>query len=132
MSVVKINVLTVPAERRDVLEERFGARAGEVDSTPGFESFQLLRPTDDSDRYFVVTQWESEDAFEAWMASRAFQRGHAGGGSDGGGATERTHGTHGAHGTDDEAAGQDVSRRPAATDAELLSFEVVQQSTAQR
>ncbi len=138
MSVVKINVLTVPAERRDVLEERFGARAGEVDSTPGFESFQLLRPTDDSDRYFVVTQWESEDAFEAWMASRAFQRGHAGGGSDGGGAMERTHGadgthgTDGAHGTDDEAAGQHASRRPAATDAELLSFEVVQESTAQR
>lgn len=135
MSVVKINVLTVPAERREVLEERFGARAGEVDSTPGFESFQLLRPTDDSDRYFVVTQWESEDAFEAWMASRAFQRGHAGGGSDGGGATEQTHGTHGTDGapvTDDEAAGQDPSRRPAATDAELLSFEVVQESTAQR
>ena len=126
MSVVKINVLTVPAERRDVLEQRFGARAGEVDSTPGFESFQLLRPTDDSDRYFVVTQWESEDAFEAWMASRAFQRGHAGGGADGGGGTERT------HGTDDEAAGSEASRRPAATDAELLSFEVVQESTAQR
>ena len=110
MSVVKINVLTVPKERRAVLEERFGARAGEVDTVPGFESFQLLRPSDDGDRYFVVTQWESEAAFEDWMASRAFARGH---GDSGGGPAE---------------GGQE---RPAASDAELLSFEVVQESRGQ-
>ena len=77
MAIVKINVLTVPEERSDTLEERFASRAGEVEKTPGFLSFELLRPTDDSDEYFVVTRWESEEAFQAWMDSREFQQGHA-------------------------------------------------------
>lgn len=125
MSVVKINVLTVPAERREVLEERFGARAGEVDTTPGFESFQLLRPTDDSDRYFVVTQWESEEAFDDWMSSRAFQRGH---GTQSGEAGESPRGSD--HADGGEARGSDSGSRPAASGAELLSFEVIQSSVA--
>ncbi|HKJ56556.1 MAG TPA: antibiotic biosynthesis monooxygenase [Nitriliruptoraceae bacterium] len=125
MSVVKINVLTVPAERREVLEQRFGARAGEVDTTPGFESFQLLRPTDDSDRYFVVTQWESEEAFEAWMSSRAFQRGH---GTQSGESSESPEAPGNADGG--EARGSDSGSRPAASGAELLSFEVIQSSVA--
>jgi heme oxygenase (mycobilin-producing) len=44
MSVVKINVLTVPADQRAVLEERFAHRAGVVESSDGFEWFELLRP----------------------------------------------------------------------------------------
>ncbi len=115
MSVVKINVLQVPDERRDVLEERFAARAGEVDSTPGFESFELLRPTDDSDRYFVVTRWETEQAFTDWMESQAFRRGHAGGGEGGEGGGD---------------ASQRPSGPPAAAQSELLSFEVIQESRA--
>lgn len=131
MSVVKINVLTVPAERREVLEERFGARAGEVDTTPGFESFQLLRPTDDSDRYFVVTQWESEAAFESWMSSRAFQQSHGGPSGESGPSGEAgpPAGHAGSSGQDGTSAGGPPTR-PAATGAELLSFEVVQQATA--
>lgn len=118
MSVVKINVLTVPAERRDVLEQRFAARAGEVDDTPGFESFELLRPTDDSDRYFVVTRWETEEAFAAWMDSRAFRAGHAGSGAPA------------ADGDAGPAEGSGPSTRPAAAGAELLSFEVIEESRA--
>lgn len=98
MAVVKINVLTVPEPMRDTLEQRFSARAGEVEKTPGFLSFDLLRPTDGSDRYFVVTKWESDEAFQAWLDSRQFQQGHA----------------QSAHG-----------QAPAAADSELLSFEVV-------
>ncbi len=123
VSVVKINVLSVPAERRDVLEQRFAARAGEVDSTPGFESFQLLRPTDESDRYFVVTQWETEQAFTDWMESRAFQRGHAGGGDGDAGGGDGNGAGH-----DDRP--DDAAPRPVASQAELLSFEVVEESHA--
>lgn len=126
MSVVKINVLSVPAERRDVLEQRFAARAGEVDSTPGFESFQLLRPTDESDRYFVVTQWETEQAFADWMESRAFQRGHAGGGDGDAGGETSTDGNGAGH----DDGPDDAAPRPAASQAELLSFEIVQESRA--
>ena len=78
MSVVKINVLQVPAERADVLEQRFAARAGEVEKVDGFESFDLLRPTEGTDRYLVVTRWRDEAAFTAWTTSPAFAHGHAG------------------------------------------------------
>lgn len=100
MSVVKINAITVPAEMRETLEERFRNRAGEVETLEGFEGFQLLRPTDDGDRYFVVTWWRSDEDFQRWISSDAFRRGHAGGG--------------GGHG-----------QRPAGTASELLSFEVI-------
>ena len=77
MSVVKINVIEVPAGNGEILEERFAARAGEVETVDGFESFELLRPTEGTDRYLVVTRWRDAAAFEAWTSSDAFQRGHA-------------------------------------------------------
>ncbi|MFA9429999.1 antibiotic biosynthesis monooxygenase [Egicoccus sp. AB-alg2] len=136
MSVVKINVLTVPEGRGEVLEQRFAARAGEVEKVDGFESFELLRPTEGFDRYLVVTRWRDEAAFEAWMSSNAFQKGHAqsqadaaraeaseggghpgvpaGGGPQGAGAPTGHGGEAGAgHGG------------PAATGSELWHFDVV-------
>lgn len=77
MSVVKINAITVADGRGAELEERFAGRAGEVESMPGFLGFQLLRPTAGEERYFVVTEWESEEAFRGWVGSDAFRRGHA-------------------------------------------------------
>src|SRR5207249_55795 len=44
VSVVVINVLTVPEGSGEVLEKRFAARAGAVEKAEGFEGFQLLRP----------------------------------------------------------------------------------------
>jgi heme-degrading monooxygenase HmoA len=43
----------------------------------GFEGFELLRPVDGRDVYLVYTRWESDEAFEAWVNSDAFRRGHA-------------------------------------------------------
>lgn len=103
MSVVKINALQVPADKAEMLEQRFSQRAGEVEKMPGFESFELLRPTDDSDTYYVYTRWESEEAFQAWVDSQSFQHGHRQQSGEGG---------------------------PAATGAELLSFEVVLRAEA--
>lgn len=64
--VVKINAIEVPADAGPELEKRFANRAHSVDGQPGFLGFQLLRPTAGEDRYFVVTQWESDEAFRAW------------------------------------------------------------------
>ena len=77
MSFVAINVLTVPAERAETLEQRFAARAGEVEKMPGFEHFELLRPVEGSDRYLVYTRWDSRESFEGWVNSPAFGQGHA-------------------------------------------------------
>ena len=98
MTVVKINAITVPGGAGPELEKRFAARAGAVDQQPGFEGFELLRPTDDSGKYYVVTRWKDDESFQAWMSSQAF-------GAD--------------HGK--QAEGQ----RPVSSQAELLSFEVV-------
>lgn len=76
MSVVRINAITVPAERREMFEERFANRAGEVGKSEGFEAFELLRPTDGRDQYLVYTRWRSEDDFMNWVNSRSFQHGH--------------------------------------------------------
>jgi heme-degrading monooxygenase HmoA len=78
MTVVRINAITVPAGSGDELAHRFARRAGAVDDAPGFEGFELLRPTDDRETWLVVTRWADEESFRAWTASPAFAHGHRG------------------------------------------------------
>ena len=77
MSFVAINVLTVPPQMRETLEQRFANRAGEVDKMDGFEYFELLRPVEGQDSYLVYTRWASKENFDAWLSSQAFGQGHA-------------------------------------------------------
>jgi len=95
MAVVKINAIEVPEGAGPELEKRFANRAHTVDNSPGFLGFQLLRPTAGESRYFVVTQWESEEDFAAWRDGDA-RAAHAG-----------------------------EAKKPVATGASLLEFEVV-------
>lgn len=95
MSIVKINAISVPEEGREELERRFAARKGAVDQAPGFEGFQLLRPTRGEDRYFVVTRWADEESFAAWRDGDA-RSAHAG-----------------------------EQKKPVATGADLLEFDIV-------
>ncbi|MBD0421804.1 antibiotic biosynthesis monooxygenase [Streptomyces sp. TRM S81-3] len=104
MSVVKINVLTVPAEQRETLEKRFASRAHAVENSDGFEWFELLRPVEGTDTYLVYTRWRDEESFNAWMEG-PMKEAHQGRGGDGG---ERP--------------------APAASGSTLWSFEVVQQA----
>ena len=102
MSYVVINAITVPDEARGDFETRFANRAGEVSKAEGFEAFELLRPANDDagDRYFVYTRWASKEAFEGWMSSAAFTRGHAKSGD---------------------------GRASAGTGSQVLTYEVIQQ-----
>ena len=93
--VVKINAISVPPQAREELERRFAARAHTVDGADGFLGFQLLRPVAGDDRYFVLTRWRDDAAFEAWRDGDA-RAAHAGEGT-----------------------------RPVASGADLLEFEVV-------
>jgi heme-degrading monooxygenase HmoA len=77
MAVVKINAIEVPPGAGPELEKRFAHRAGTVEKSPGFLGFQLLRPIKGEDRYFVVTHWESDEAFQAWATGRGVEA-HAG------------------------------------------------------
>ncbi|MEU0955388.1 antibiotic biosynthesis monooxygenase [Streptomyces niveus] len=105
MSVVKINVLTVPAEQRETLEKRFASRAHAVENSDGFEWFELLRPVEGTDNYLVYTRWRDEESFQAW-AEGPMKTAHQSGGTEG---SERP--------------------KPAASGATLWSFEVAQQAT---
>lgn len=96
MSVVVINAISVPEGHGEELEARFAARKHAVDQEPGFQGFQLLRPTAGESRYFVLTTWATREDFERWRDGRAAA-------------------SHG------DAEG----RKPVATNAELLEFEVV-------
>lgn len=78
MAVVKINAIHVPEGAGPELEKRFAARKRAVDQQPGFLGFQLLRPVAGETRYFVVTTWESQEAFEAWRDGPA-KEAHGGG-----------------------------------------------------
>ncbi|HEV7471094.1 MAG TPA: antibiotic biosynthesis monooxygenase [Pseudonocardia sp.] len=101
MAVVKINAIEVPEGAGPELEKRFANRKHAVDGQPGFLGFQLLRPVSGDARYFVVTTWESDEAFEAWRNGPAVEA-HAG--------------------QHDPNAGA----RPVASGASLLEFEVVE------
>jgi len=113
MSIVKINAITVPAERADQLAARFAARAGQVDKSEGFEEFQLLRPSDDRTTWLVYTRWRDEEAFQAWMSSQAFGQSH---GQPAGGGPGST-------------GGQPPAGGPVATGSELWSYLVEQRET---
>lgn len=116
MSVVKINVLTVPDDLRDELERRFAGRAGLVESADGFEGFELLRPVDGKDRYLVYTRWRSEEDFQRWTESQAFSKGHEQARKDAEAQPGHGHGHGHGHGG------------PASSAAELWSFEVVERA----
>ena len=60
--------------------------------------------------YFVLTRWESEEAFQRWRSSDAFRRQH-----------RNTHA--------DEGGGEAKPNHPVAASAELLAFEVVSRTT---
>ncbi|MER7460799.1 antibiotic biosynthesis monooxygenase [Micromonospora sp. NPDC126480] len=106
MAVVKINAIDVPPGAGEELEKRFAARAGAVEKSPGFLGFELLRPVAGENRYFVYTRWESEEAYQAWAAGPA----------------------RAAHAT----APGEQPRKPAASGATLLEFEVIQSVTPSR
>lgn len=76
MTIIKINAITVPADSGDELARRFAARAGAVDGQPGFEGFELLKPTDERRTWLVITRWADDESFQSWVSSSAFASGH--------------------------------------------------------
>ena len=115
MSVVKINAIQIPEGMGPQLEARFAGRAKMVEQFEGFEDFQLLRPVEGEDRYFVYTRWASEEAFQVWLGSQEFGQGHGGGGPAGAG-----------HPGGPQGGAEGEAQKPVAQGASLLSFEVVE------
>ena len=70
MTFVNITALTFPAGAEEEIERRFAARKRAVDQAEGFQSFELLRPAFGETRYFVVTRWDTREAYDKWSSER--------------------------------------------------------------
>lgn len=86
---VAINYITCSIDYRPRFEELFASRAGAIDSTPGFVRMKVLRPNREDERYLIVSEWNSEQAFKSWSKSDAFVKGHKRGFADLAAAKER-------------------------------------------
>ncbi|MDH6236805.1 antibiotic biosynthesis monooxygenase [Cryobacterium sp. CG_9.6] len=107
MTIIKINAITVADGSGDELAHRFAARAGAVDDQPGFEGFELLKPTDDRSTWLVLTRWADEESFQTWLSSPAFSHGHR----------------------SEKPVDGEPAARPAGVSSELWSYEIAGGST---
>ena len=101
MSVVKINALEIPPQASDEIVKRFTARMDSLADVAGFEGFELLRPTGESEsRWFVYTRWADQAAYEGWRDGDGARASHA------------------------QDPGESEPRKPVSMGATLLEFEV--------
>jgi heme oxygenase (mycobilin-producing) len=73
--VVTMNVVQVKEERREAFERAFLERESHVHKAEGFAGFELLR-RDSEGEYIVLSRWQSEEAFRAWVNSDLFKLSH--------------------------------------------------------
>ena len=73
--VVTMNVVQVKEERREAFEHAFLQRESHVHKAEGFAGFELLR-RDREGEYIVLSRWESDEAFKAWVNSDLFKLSH--------------------------------------------------------
>ncbi len=70
------NRIPVAIDWHEEFENRFRKRAGEINNQPGFVSMQILKPLGDHVPYVVLTHWEDEAAFDAWIKTEDFKLAH--------------------------------------------------------
>lgn len=72
-----MNVVQVREERRKAFERAFLERESHVHKADGFAGFELLRREGEgAGEYVVLSRWQSEDDFRAWVASDLFKLSH--------------------------------------------------------
>jgi heme-degrading monooxygenase HmoA len=73
---VSVSRLRVDPARVDELISAFRARAGLVESFPGFLSLEVWRSERAPDEVVMVSHWRTRAEFSAYMKSEAHQRSH--------------------------------------------------------
>ena len=61
----------------DVLERAFRNRLHEVETAPGFQRLEVWRDNHEPGIYLMVSWWDSQQSFTAYMRSPAHRRSHA-------------------------------------------------------
>lgn len=73
---VAINYINCKDHYKERFEELFGSRAHAIDRMPGFINMEVLKPSDGTNVYLIVSHWESQDSFKDWTKSPEFLEGH--------------------------------------------------------
>ncbi len=74
---VAYSLLEVPEDGREALVDSFSDRVGLVDGWPGFRHLEVWADRADSTSFVMVSWWDSEAAFRAYMASDDHRTSHA-------------------------------------------------------
>lgn len=76
-SYVVSSHLTIDPDGADALERAFHDRLGEVDGARGFQRLEVWRDTTNEADFVMVSWWDTEADFRAYMGSPAHRRSHA-------------------------------------------------------
>jgi len=76
MDYVVANRVFVKSGYSEQFEQRFKNRAGEIDKQEGFVRMEVLKPVSTDTPYVVLTYWQDESAFKAWVGSDDFKIAH--------------------------------------------------------
>ncbi len=79
---IAMNRFRVAGGREEEFERNWRERESFIADVPGFKTFALLRGNEPGE-YISHSTWESREAFEAWVESDTFRRGHGRGLSSG-------------------------------------------------
>lgn len=80
---VAMNRFRVVKGSEEAFETLWRNRDSQLDSTPGFLEFSMLRGAEAGDHtlYISTSRWASENAFRNWTTSENFRRAHKDAGS---------------------------------------------------
>jgi len=76
MSYVVANRVFVKPEYSPEFEQRFKARAGQIDKQAGFVRMDVMKPQSENTPYVILTHWQDELAFKNWVGSEDFKIAH--------------------------------------------------------
>jgi diguanylate cyclase (GGDEF)-like protein len=74
---VAFSEIAVPEQGADALVAAFEDRLGAVDGWPGFRHLEVWSDAVDPTHYVMVSWWDTEDSFRAYMRSGEHRRSHA-------------------------------------------------------
>lgn len=75
---VAISRFVVANGMEESVREAFVSRPHKVDTAPGFQRMEVLRPSEVPAEFWLMTWWDSEAAFDSWHRSHAYQESHTG------------------------------------------------------
>ena len=79
---IAINYIACEQSYRDRFEELMRSRKKAVDTMPGFQCMEVLKPKNDDHDYLIISHWDNEDFFHQWRNSTEFTEGHRRGFTD--------------------------------------------------